>query len=156
EAVDRSGRTPEGKMVPDLPPGVDVINSAFNTEVGNENDPLQLEGGGFVWYDVTNITPSRERTLDEVKDQVEARFRQDEIVKRLDAKTTEIVDKLKSGVSLAEVATSYGLTVETKSGLKRQGSTQLPARVISEVFRTPKDGVGSAEGQNATERVIFR
>jgi peptidyl-prolyl cis-trans isomerase D len=156
EAVDRSGRTPEGELVADLPTGVDVINSAFSTEIGNENDPLQLPGGGFTWYDVTNITPSRERRLDEVKDQVEARFRQDEIIKRINAKTTEIVGKLKSGASLAEVAAADGLTVETKSGLKRQGTTQLPSRVITEVFRTAKDAVGSAEGQNATERLIFR
>jgi peptidyl-prolyl cis-trans isomerase D len=32
----------------------------------------------------------------------------------------------------------------------------LPARVIAEVFRTARDAVGSAEGQNATERMIFR
>jgi peptidyl-prolyl cis-trans isomerase D len=156
EAVDRSGRTPEGQPVADLPTGVDVVNSAFNTEIGNENDPLQLPGGGFVWYDVVNITPSRERKLDEVKDQVEMRFRDDEIVKRLNAKTTEIVGKLKSGTTLAEVAAADGLMVESKSGLKRQGNTQLPPRVITEVFRTAKDTVGSAEGQNTTERVIFR
>src|SRR5260221_8442884 len=59
EAVDRSGRTPEGEPVADLPTGVDVINSAFSTEIGNENDPLQLPGGGFIWYDVANVTPSR-------------------------------------------------------------------------------------------------
>ena len=156
DAVDRSGRTPAGEPVPDLPAGVDVVNSAFSTEVGNENDALSLPGGGFVWYDVVNIMPSRERTLDEVKDRVEARFREDEIIKRLKAKTEEIVGKLKSGASLAEVAAAEGLTVESKSGLKRQASAQLPARVISEVFRTAKDAVGSAEGQNPTDRVIFR
>ena len=156
EAVDRSGRTPEGEPVADLPAGVDVINSAFNTEIGSENDPLQLPGGGFVWYDVANITPSRERKLDEVKDQVEGRFRQDEISKRIMTKNTEVLDKLKSGASLGEVAAADGLTVETKSGLKRQGTTQLPARVITEVFRTAKDALGSAEGQNFAERVIFR
>jgi peptidyl-prolyl cis-trans isomerase D len=156
EAVDRSGRTPAGEPVPDLPAGTDVVNSAFNTEVGNENDALSLPGGGFIWYDVVNITPSRERTLDEVKDRVEARFRDDEIVKRLNAKTEEIVGKLKSGASLAEVAAAEGLMVETKWGLKRQGAAQLPARVISEVFRTAKDAVGSAEGGNPTDRVIFR
>ena len=156
EAVDRSGRTPEGEPVADLPAGVDAINSAFNTEIGSENDPLQLPGGGFVWYDVANITPSRERKLDEVKDQVEGRFRQDEISKRIMTKNTEVLDKLKSGASLGEVAAADGLTVETKSGLKRQGTTQLPARVITEVFRTAKDALGSAEGQNFAERVIFR
>lgn len=156
EAVDRSGRTPAGEPAPDLPAGVDVVNSAFNTEVGNENDALSLPGGGFVWYDVVNIMPSRERTLDEVKDRVEARFREDEIIKRLNAKTEDIVGKLKSGASLAEVAAAEGLTVESKSGLKRQGGGELPPRVISEVFRTAKDAVGSAEGQNPTNRVIFR
>lgn len=156
EAVDRSGRTPEGEPVADLPAGVDLINSAFNTEVGNENEALQLPAGGFVWYDVVNITPSHERKLDEVKDRVEARFRDDEIAKRVNAKSAEIVGKLKSGASLAEVAVAEGLTVETKSGLKRQGTVQLPARVMTEVFRTAKDSLGSAEGQNATDRLIFR
>jgi len=156
EAVDRSGRTPDGAQVADLPTGVDVVNSAFNTEVGNENDPLAFPGGGFVWYDVANITPSRERKLDEVKDRVEARWREDEIVKRLNAKTTDIVDKLKSGTSLADVATADDLKVDTKWGLKRQGTEILPARVISQIFRTAKDTVGSSEGQNATDRFIFR
>jgi peptidyl-prolyl cis-trans isomerase D len=156
EAIDRSGRAPDGQPVADLPAGVDVVNSAFNTEIGSENDPLQLTGGGFVWFDVANITPSRERKLDEVKDQVEARWREDEIVKRLDAKTTEIVDKLKSGTSLADVAAADALKVETKWGIKRQGTEILPARVIAQIFRTAKDAVGSSEGQTATERVIFR
>jgi peptidyl-prolyl cis-trans isomerase D len=153
DAVDRSGRTPEGQPVA---AGVDVISSAFTTEIGNENEALQLAGGGFVWYDVVNVTPSRERKLDEVKDRVEARFREDETIKRVNAKTTEITSKLKSGAPLAEVAAAEGLMVEGKSGLRRQGGTQMPPRVITEVFRTAKDQVGSAEGQNATDRVIFR
>src|SRR5258707_264937 len=134
----------------------DVIDSAFNTEIGNENEALALAGGGFIWYDVVNVTPSRERKLDEVKDRVEARFREDETIKRLNAKTTEITSKLKSGASLAEVAAAEGLMVEAKSGLRRQGGAQPPPRVITEVFRTAKDQVGSAEGQNATDPVIFR
>jgi peptidyl-prolyl cis-trans isomerase D len=157
DAVDRSGRAPDGKQVTELPIGVDVINSAFATDVGNENDPLQLPGGGFVWYDVANITPSHERKLDEVKDQVETRWHEDEVTKRLDAKTTEIMDKLKGGATLADVASADQLTVETKSDLKRQGADGgLPPRVIAQVFRTAKDAYGSSEGKDATERIIFR
>ncbi len=155
-AVDRSGRAPDGQPVGDLPAGVDVINAAFATDIGNENDPLQLRTGGYAWFDVAEITPSRERKLDEVKDQVEARWHEDEVIKRLDAKTTEILDKLKSGTALADVAVADGLKVETKWGLKRQGTGMLPPRVLTEVFRINKDAIGSAEGQNATERYIFR
>jgi peptidyl-prolyl cis-trans isomerase D len=156
EAVDRSGRTPDGKPVTDLPAGVDVVNAAFSTDIGNENDPLPLQTGGYVWYDVAEITPSRERKLDEVKDQVEARWHEDEVIKRLDAKTKEIVDKLKSGASLADVAATDQLKVETKWDIKREGTNVLPPRVIAEIFRTAKDAVGTSEGQNATERYIFR
>jgi peptidyl-prolyl cis-trans isomerase D len=155
EAVDRSGRTPDGQEVADLPAGVEVISSAFGAEIGGENDALQLPAGGFVWYDVISVTPSRERPLDEVKDKVEARFREDETTKRLDAKTAELVGKLKSGATLADVAAAEGLKVETKSGLKRQ-SQLMPPRVTNEVFRLAKDQVGSAEGQKADERLIFR
>ena len=156
DAVDRSGRGPDGKPVSDLPDGIDVVTAAFATDVGNENDPLQLKAGGFVWYDVTEIMPSHERKLDEVKDQAETRWHEDQVIKRLDTKTTEIVDKVKSGTPLADIATADGLKLEMKSGLKRQGGDALPPRVLSEVFRTAKDAVGSAEGKTATERFIFR
>jgi peptidyl-prolyl cis-trans isomerase D len=156
DAVDRSGRTPEGTQVADLPAGVDVINSAFSADIGGENDALQLPAGGFLWYNVLNITPSRERPLEEVKDKVEARLRDDEITKRLDAKTAELVGKLNSGTSLADLAAAEGLKVETQSDLKRQGGPQMPPRVNAEVFRLAKDQVGSAEGNKPTERIIFR
>jgi peptidyl-prolyl cis-trans isomerase D len=157
DAVDRSGRAPDGMPVTGLPAGIDVINSAFATDIGNENDPLTLPDGGYVWYDVTNITPSRERTLDEVKDRVEAQWHEDEVIKRLDAKSAEMIDKLKTGTSLADLAAADQLMVETTSGLKRQGSeAAVPPRLLTQVFRTAKDAYGSAEGKTVTERVVFR
>ena len=66
DAVDRSGRLPDGQPVANIPRGLDVVAQAFNSDVGVDNDPIQFNGG-YVWYDVLGITPSRERNLDEVK-----------------------------------------------------------------------------------------
>src|SRR5262249_21749726 len=52
--VDRSGRAPDGKPV-DLPKGVDVIDGIFASEVGLENDALQTQDGGLVWYEVVGV-----------------------------------------------------------------------------------------------------
>jgi peptidyl-prolyl cis-trans isomerase D len=156
DAVDRAGRAPDDQPVAGLPKGVDVLTDAFSADTGAENDPVAVPGGGLVWFEVEGITPSRERTLEEVKDRIEARWREDEIAKRLDAKTTEIVDKLKGGTPFAEVAAANGLMVETKWGLKRQGTGILPAAVIDQVFRTPKDGIGSADGASRNERYVFK
>jgi peptidyl-prolyl cis-trans isomerase D len=156
DAVDRSGRGPNGEPVPDLPKKADLVAAAFSSEVGIENDPLQIPGGGFIWYDVAAVTPSRERSFDEAKAQVEARWREAEIAKRLDAKATGIIDKLKAGGWFGEIAAADGLTLEKASGLKRKGSGPLPPAVVAEVFRTPKDGVASAQGAEPTQRIVFR
>ncbi|MFX5994776.1 hypothetical protein ABTF10_19025, partial [Acinetobacter baumannii] len=58
DAVDRSGRTPDGQLVANIPRGLDVVSQAFNSDVGADNDPISFQGG-YVWYDVLGITPSR-------------------------------------------------------------------------------------------------
>jgi len=157
DAADRSGRAPDGKTIADLPVSVDVVASAFATEIGVDNTPLQLPGGGYVWYDVLAITPSRERSLDEVKAEVEARWRDDQIAERLSAKAAEMVEKLKGETPFAEVAAVYGLKAETAFGLKRGNrNTALSPKAINEIFRTVKGAPGSAEGNSATDRVVFR
>lgn len=155
DAMDRSGHGPKGEPVPDLPKNVDLVAAAFATSVGVENEPLQIPGGGFVWYEVAGVTPSHERTFDEAKPQVEERWREAEIAKRLDQKAAEIAGRVKAGGWVGEIAAN-GLTLENANGLKRRGSGPLPPGVIAEVFRTPKDGVASAEGAEPTQRIVFR
>jgi peptidyl-prolyl cis-trans isomerase D len=154
-AVDRAGRTPDGAPVTGLPQGVDVISGAFSADVGNENDALSVPGGGYVWYEVLDVTPSRERTLDEVKDRVVERWRQEQIAARVRAKATELADKLKGGGN--ETALPADLTWQTASGLKRDKTVDgVPARALGEIFATPKGGVGSSEGDNASQWIVFR
>ncbi len=156
DAVDRSGRRPDGSLVPDLPKTPDVVAAAFASNVGVDNEALQLRNGGWLWYDVSGITPSRERSLDEVKDQVAARWREDEIAKILQGKAGDMLGKLKSGSTLAQVASEAGLKVETAKGLQRGKPTeQAPAKVLQAVFTTAKDSSGAAEGANADERMVF-
>jgi peptidyl-prolyl cis-trans isomerase D len=156
EAIDRSGRGPDGAPV-QLPTGTDLLRNIFSTDVGVEGDPQQLPSGGYVWYDVVDITPSRERSLEDVKDRVEARWQDDQVAERLTAKAKEMLEKLKAGSSMADVAAAEGLKVETASGLRRNASAGAPsANLVEEAFRTSKDGLGVAQGQNATERIVFR
>ncbi len=156
DAVDRSGRLPNGQPVADIPRGLDVVSQAFNSDVGVDNDPIQFKGG-YVWYDVLGITPSRERNLDEVKDQVEARWRDDQIASRLRTKATEMVQKLDQGGNLADEAAAAGSKVETASGFRRDASLPgVPASAITAAFRTAKDGAGQTGGAGASEWIVFR
>ena len=156
EAVDRSGRQLNGQMATNIPRGLDVVSQAFASDVGVDNDPISFNGG-YVWYDVLGIIPSRERGLDEVKDQVETRWRDDQIVSRLRTKASEMVQKLDQGGKLADEAASAGLKVETAAGFKRDASPPgLPASAVAAAFRTAKDGAGQTAGTGANEWIVFR
>jgi len=155
EAVDRSGRDAAGTPVK-IPDAERLVPAAFNTDVGVERDPLQFQDG-YIWYDVTGVSPSRERSLDEVKDLVETRWREQEIATRLDTKATEMLDKLKAGATLAEVAAANHLKVETLSGLKRgEAAGPLSAAGVDAVFHTAKDAAGKTGAAQPAEQVVFR
>jgi peptidyl-prolyl cis-trans isomerase D len=156
EAVDRSARAPGGQPVGNIPRGLDVVSQAFTSSVGVDNDPIQF-GGGYVWYDVLGVTPSRERNLDEVRAQVETKWREDQISTKLRAKATEMVGKLEQGGTLAAEAASIGSKVETATGFRRDASPPgVPSGVVTAAFRTAKDGVGQTPGAGGSEWIVFR
>jgi len=156
DAVDRSGRLPNGQPVTNIPRGLDVVSQAFNSDVGVDNEPIAF-AGGYVWYDVLGITPMRERTLDEVRSQVEAKWREDQISSKLRTKAAEMVQKLEQGGTLAAEAASVGAKVETAAGLQRTATPPgIPSAVVTAAFRTPKDGVGQTPGAGGSEWIVFR
>jgi len=156
DAIDRSGRGPDGKPIANLPHAAEVVNAAFASDVGVDNDPLEADGG-YIWFDVAGITPARERNLDEVKSQVEAQWRDDEIATRLKAKAADILDKLKNGGTLDAMAAANGVKVETATGITRSKPPEtISGRMIEAIFHTALDAYGSAEGDKPTQWTVFK
>ncbi len=107
DAIDRAGRGPDGNPIAGLPAGANLPSAIFASEPGTENEPIQLQGGaGYVWFEVLSVTPSRERPLDEVRDRVAERWRNDQVVQRLKGKAKEAAEKLKTS-SMSETATAF-------------------------------------------------
>jgi peptidyl-prolyl cis-trans isomerase D len=156
DAVDRSGRQPDGQPVGNIPQGLDVVAQAFNSDVGVDNEPISYRGG-YVWFEVLGVTPPRDRTLDEVKDQVAVRWREDEIAARLSAKATELVKKLNEGGKLADEAAALGVQVETATSFRRDATLPgVPNGVVTAAFRTAKDSASQTEAAGGSQWVVFR
>ncbi|MGE0563865.1 MAG: peptidyl-prolyl cis-trans isomerase [Pseudolabrys sp.] len=156
EAVDRSGNDAKGEAIKDLPQGPNLVRAVFATEIGVENDPLQIPGGGYLWYDVAGVTPARDRTLDEVKNQVEERWRANEVAEKLKAKAEEMLVKLKNGTPLSQIASEAGLTAATAKDMQRgKAADGVAAKVVEAVFNTPKGQSGTSEGDKTDTRVVF-
>jgi peptidyl-prolyl cis-trans isomerase D len=155
EAMDRNGKAPDGSAIADLPPGVEVLSPIFSAEIHGDNEPIRVQGGGYVWYDVAEIKPGRDRTLAEVKDQVEARWREDQISWRLKAKANEMVEKMKAGTAFAEAVGD--LKPEWRPGVKRNSQLPgLPAGALTQIFRVAQDENATADGETPASRIVFR
>jgi peptidyl-prolyl cis-trans isomerase D len=145
---------PDGQLVTNVPRGLDVVSQAFS-DVGVDNDPIQFNGG-YVWYDVLGITPSRERKLDEVKDQIETKWREDQIASRLRTKATEMVQKLGQGGTLAAEAAAVGSKVETASGLRRDASRPACPPAPSPRRSAPPGRGRTTAAAGGSEWIVFR
>jgi peptidyl-prolyl cis-trans isomerase D len=158
DAVDRAGRTPDGQpatALKDVPPS--LISSAFATDVGVDSEPVQLPAGGFVYFDVNGITPSHDRPIAEVRPEVEARWRAEQIGKKLADDAKQMLDKLKGGAQFAQVASEHGVNVQNAAGLQRGKSAGfVPSSVSDAAFKTAKGAFAEVEGANPTERYVFQ
>src|SRR5690606_7281700 len=121
EAVDSEGLRPDGTAVTtDIPRVRELIQEAFQTEVGVENSPIAIGNNGFLFYEVSEMIPARDRTFDEVRDKVLADWTEAEAVSRLLARAGELEKELEGGNSLDEIAAEIGQEKIVKRGLKRE------------------------------------
>lgn len=161
--VDRQGRTADGSpAAAGLPGRNEVLSGAFASDVGAENDPVQIPGtggqsGSYVWYDVEAITPSRDRTFEEARAQVLERWKQDEAQKALDARVADMKKRIEAGESFAKIAQEAGLQLQWANGVRRgRASEGIPQGAIAAVFDTKKGGIGSTPIEEGDSQLLFQ
>jgi peptidyl-prolyl cis-trans isomerase D len=156
DQVDRRGQAPDGST-PALPQKTELLNAAFTTEVGVENDPLDAKDEGLIWYEVLGVTPQQLKSFDQVKDEVAKDWRADEERSRLAKYTDDLVKSLNGGKTLEDLAKDLNSQVLTTEPLKREGMTVnvLPNAVL-QAFSLPEGGYGSAPSGVDEGRIVFQ
>jgi len=155
-AVDQAGRDKGGNPIQNLPESQSLLQAAFASDIGVDNEPLRAREGGYVWFDVTAIDPAREKTLDEVRVEAERQWRENEVSQRLAEKARQIVERLDNGEAPEAVAASTGVEAKTASDLaRRTAKDDLAAEVVTRIFTTPVGKSGSA-ASGPESRAVFK
>lgn len=155
EGVDRSGNRIDGTSV-DLPDRSNLLSGVFEADIGEETDPLQTGGRGFLWFELKDITPEAERPFDDVKDAVTTAWREDRQNTRLDDEAEKIVQALKSGRGLAELAEPFGVEIQSAEAIARSATPEgVPAPLARAVFEGPQGHAASVAGESAQSRIVF-
>jgi peptidyl-prolyl cis-trans isomerase D len=153
-AVSAAGLDPDGKDV-DIPDKQDVLKSAFESDVGVENNALTPKDGYF-WYEVREVTPSKLKPLDVVKDQVKGDVVASKIRTLLSDRATKLVARLKSGATLEGLATEAKSTVKTAQGMRRnETAAEFDIPAVTALFSVPENGFAwTLEGDGKSAKIM--
>ncbi len=156
DAVDQQGRDPQEVQL-NLPGASDFLAPAFRAEVGLENEPVNnRETGLWAWFEVSSVTPARDRALDEVRPQVEARWREDEVKVRIGRAADQMATAIRGGKTLAEVAQPLNLEVRTTPVLKRSSTDGVwGSAAVQMLFVTGKGQASTVTAADGLDRIVF-
>ncbi len=153
-AMDAQGLDKAGNPV-NAPDREAVAKAAFASDIGVDNEALRT-GSGYVWYDVTGIEPSREKPLDEVRDQVTAQWREDQVAQRLAEKARQMTERLDKGEAIETVAQEANAPVKSATDLARNtAKDDLSAEAVNRIFATPVGKAGNAANA-AGSRAVYK
>ncbi len=156
EAIDANGEDDKGKPVEGLPTPA-LVTEVFKADQGGDAPAVNIGRDGYVWFDLQQITAPRDRTLNEVKDQVVADWTAEQQRTALATKADELKARVEKGETLAAIAGEMGLAVETKMGLRRTSEDALLGQqAVAAVFAGANGLVGTAPDTEGSSRVLFK
>ena len=155
EAYDANGQTPEGTPA-DLPATDSLLAESFETDVGLENDVIETNDGGFVWYEVTGITADRDLTFEEARARVEADFEADRLDTRLRERAGELVAELERGRTLETLSIALDVPLQVTAPFTRgEAPDELGGPATVAAFEGAEGHVGDVEGPGEASRLVF-
>lgn len=119
-AVDARGSDPAGAPVQGLPGG-DFLAQVFASESGVDSDFAETPDGVRYIFRVDKVTPAARKPLAQVRADVLAHWREDELTKRLTAIADDLTKKGNAGTSMASLASSLGVTPLRTDPMPRYG-----------------------------------
>ncbi|MCR6501913.1 SurA N-terminal domain-containing protein [Shinella sp. CPCC 101442] len=157
DAADAQGNDQKGDEINGLPEETALLGEVFKTDVGTETQPINVGREGYAWFEVLDVVPDRDRTLDEVRDRVAADWTAEQQRQTLAKKAAELAERVRKGGDLAAIASELGLTVENKTGLHRgaQDAVLSPATIAS-AFAGPVGTVANTPGVDGEGQILLK
>ncbi len=163
-AIDVNGLDTEGKPVADIPQLRDLLSEAFQASPGDDTQAIEIGENGFLWFEVLEITPQRQKDFDEVKEQVRDQWIASETGKTVKKVADKIADRIRAGSDFNTVlaedlpADSLGQPVKlTKTPALQRNSQDggFPSAALSAGF-AEKNSSTSVVSVGDTRQIVFK
>jgi peptidyl-prolyl cis-trans isomerase D len=133
--VDKTGLSPSGEKIAELPADPEFLTAAFAAEVGEDNDPFPAKSGAYYALKVDGVTPAKLKPLDQVRADALAAWTAEEKSKILATKAVSLAAQAQKDGSLAGIAKELKVPVQQSPALQRNANdTTFSAALITKLF----------------------
>ncbi|MCJ8239205.1 peptidylprolyl isomerase [Peteryoungia algae] len=154
--IDRRGLDNRETEIAGIPERDKLLTEVFRTDIGIEALPVNLGNNGFIWFDVTDIKPERDRELAEVREKAVADWTAEQQRIALGALAESLRKRIADGGKLEDIASELGIAVESKAGITRRSEDAVlgPAAVTA-AFSGPQGTVATASGADPSTQILL-
>lgn len=157
DAVDAQGNDQKGEEITGLPEKAALLGEVFKTDVGTETQPINVGREGYAWFEVLDVIPDRDRTLDEVRERVVADWTAEQQRQTLAKKAEELAERVRKGGDIAAIAGELGMAVENKAGLNRGAQDPVLSPVaVAAAFAGPLGHVANTPGVDGEGQILLK
>jgi peptidyl-prolyl cis-trans isomerase D len=157
-ATDRYNKGPDGQAAVKLPDAMSILKTSFDSDVGLENEPVELRDGGYAWVDVVAITPPKQKPFDEVKEEVKKLAIESERARFVAELADKLVERANKGESMDALAKEAGAPkAETSLPFTRTTDPHgLSKDAVKVAFKLKKGDAGSALASGNQTRLVLK
>ncbi len=134
-----------------------VSQAIFAAQMERLTPAVALTGNAHVWFDLLEIVPARDQTLDEVRDEITTAIVEERTNNALLALGEDVVARLEGGEALADIAASLNIFPQISTPFTRFGAEDgsVDATVAASVFAGGPDHAGSVVSEDG-QFIVFQ
>jgi peptidyl-prolyl cis-trans isomerase D len=142
EAIDRRGSDRDGRAVEGLPAET-FVDTAFSTNKGEASLLTETPEGGYFILRVDRVTPRAVKPLESIREEVIEAWKEEQREKAAETRAKAMVDRIRGGETLADVASEMGLEIETTEPILRTDPAFHPYLLLR-LFEERIGGIAAA------------
>ena len=144
EAIDNKSKGLDGKAVKDLPGSPKLVQSIYASAIGDDTVSVRHGDGGYIWYDVLEITPTRIKPQAEVKDELLKAWTTRENKKFASEYAASLEKEILGGKNFEDVAKGLKAKIVKVKPLGRGTvADDIPAFFTNRLFSVKSGGIAS-------------
>jgi len=101
--IDAQGRDENGNTITDIPAMQQLLRVMSETSPGDDTREIPIGNDGFLWYEVEEIIPTRQKSLEEVKQDVRDAWANEETNRQVEAIANKVADRIRNGEDMNTV-----------------------------------------------------